>query len=97
MSVTILRNFPPLTDLKLTSRELMHEVGLLARDLIYQRTISGRDQSDAPFAPYSRAYAETKARAVGTTEVNLQLSGAMLNAMQIVHVDDESVEIGFTA
>lgn len=97
MAVIILRNFPPLTDLKLTSREVMHEVGLLARDRIYQRTISGRDQHGDPFAPYTPAYAAQKAKAVGTTGVTLQLSGAMLNAMRIVRVDDESVEIGFTA
>lgn len=97
MKVVVLRNFPSLTKLPLTNRELMREIGLLARERIYRRTVSGRDEHDQPFRPYSAAYGRRKSQELGKTTVNLQVSGAMLNAMRVVRVTDTEVDIGFTA
>jgi hypothetical protein len=96
-SVTIKANFGPLADLKLSSRELMKEIGLLARERIVRRTVSGRDERDAAFRPYSPGYAERKAREVGAGGVDLQLSGGMLNAITIVNLTDDSVTLGFSS
>jgi hypothetical protein len=90
-SVTIKANFGPLADLKLSSRELMKEIGLLARERIVRRTISGLDEDERAFQPYSPAYAKAK----GSARVTLQVSGAMLNAIQITDVTDTSVTLGF--
>lgn len=93
----ITRNFPPLTDIKLTNRAVMREVGLLARERIIRRTRSGQDVDGAPFEPYSARYAAQKAAAVGgPTQPNLTLSGSMLNDIAILHVADDEVEIGFS-
>lgn len=95
MGVTTSKNFGHLADLPLTDAALMREVGLLARERIYRRTIAGRDQDDQPFTPYSAAYSGLR-RAEGlSTSVNLQVSGGMLNAMRIVAVTDTSVTLGF--
>lgn len=97
MKVYVLKNFPPLKSLELTSRELMRQVGLLARERIYQRTVGGKDMHGRAFRPYSSSYQARKGAAVGTTGVNLQLSGGMLNALGITDVGDDYVEIGFKA
>lgn len=97
MAVTLSRNFGPLADLELSNSALMREVGLLARERIYQRTVAGRDQDDNAFKPYTPSYAALKGRELGTTGVNLQVSGAMLNAMVILEITDTSVTLGFNA
>ena len=98
MPVIVTRNFAPLSKTKLTDKELMREVGLLARELIVTRTIAGRDENDASFTPYSPGYAKYKTKELGlSAAVNLQVSGAMLNAITIVEVTDTSVELGFSA
>lgn len=97
MSVHVLKNFPPLAGLPLTNKQVMREVGLLARERVYRRTISGTDMHGQPFKAYSKDYLKAKQQAVGTTQVNLQLSGGMLNALQIINVTEDSVEIGFKA
>lgn len=94
-SVTVTANFGSLKDLKLTTRELMKEIGLLARERIVRRTISGRDEDDQSFEPYSAAYAKRKAEELGGGGVNLQVSGAMLNAIVITELTDDSVTLGF--
>jgi hypothetical protein len=94
-TVVVTRNFGPLADIKLTTREVMREVGLLARERIIRRTLSGVDETETPFHPYSRAYAAAKAATFGSTAVNLQVSGAMLNAIQITDVGDDRVTLGF--
>jgi hypothetical protein len=95
MSAKVTRNFGPLDQIKLTDRTLMREVGLLARERIYRRTVSGQQTGGAPFRPYSAGYAAQKTQALGSAKVNLQVSGAMLNAMAITRVDDDEVELGF--
>ena len=94
--INITRNFTSLVDLQLVTAEDMREIGLLARERIIRRTIAGTDATGAPFAPYSAGYAELKGRAVGGAgRVNLQLSGNMLNHLQIVEVTDHSVTLGW--
>lgn len=95
MGVRITRSFKPLRDMKLSTKDLMREVGLLARERVIRRTIAGQDQNGAPFQPYSAAYAIRKASEVGGGGVNLQLSGAMLNALTIIELTDTSVTLGF--
>ena len=95
MSVTVTRNFKSLVDLELVTKEDMRELGLLARERILERTQRGIDADGQPFAPYSEQYARDKAAALGATGVNLQVSGNMLNQLQIVDVDDDSVTLGW--
>lgn len=90
--VTAKANFGKLAELPLTNKELMKEVGLLLRERVVRRTVSGRDANEAAFAPYSLAYALQK----GSFKVNLQLSGQMLNAIEIVDLTDKSVTLGFS-
>jgi hypothetical protein len=97
MAVTVTASFPPLAGLALSTKGLMREIGLLARERIYRRTIASRDQYDVPFKDYSTSYAKAKAKEVGEGPVNLQLSGAMLNAMTIRSVTEDTVEIGFSS
>lgn len=85
----------PLADLPLTNEQLMREVGLLARERIVRRTISGLDQDETPFRPYSLGYALQKAAELGNAGVNLQVSGAMLNAITITEVTSATVTLGF--
>lgn len=97
MGVAVTANFPPLAGMKLTSRTLMRDVGLLARERIIRRTIAGTDEDEGTFAPYSPGYAARKAQAVGGSGVvNLQLSGAMLNAI-VLTVSDTWVLLSFSA
>lgn len=96
MGVQVTRSIPNLETVKLTDRELMREIGLMARETIIRRTISGRDAKGAAFQPYSPAYAEAKAKeGLGGGKVNLQVSGAMLNDLQITEVTETSVTLGF--
>lgn len=95
MSVTVRRNFKSLADLSLVTVQDMRELGLLARERIIRRTLAGIDADNAAFAPYSKQYAELKQRVLGTSKVNLQVSGNMLNHMQIVDVTDTSVTLGW--
>jgi len=96
MGVSVERNIPNLETVKLTDRELMREIGLLAREAIVRRTISGRDSKGAAFQPYSPGYSERKAKeGLGGGKVNLQVSGAMLNDLQVVEVTDTSVTLGW--
>lgn len=97
MSVTVSRNFAPLTSIRPTTKELMREIGLLARERIIRRTISGQDEHGASFTSYSPSYARQKAKELGGGGVNLQVSGAMLNAITIVEVTDTTVVLGFSS
>lgn len=90
-NITVSRSFPALDTLQLTSVEDMREIGLLVRERIYRRTVSGTDVDGQAFAPYSAEYAKAK----GSSRVDLQVSGNMLNHMQIVAVEDDSVTLGW--
>jgi hypothetical protein len=98
--VKITRNFS-LEHLELVTAADMREIGLLAREQIVRRTMAGRDAEDAPFTPYSPAYAKAKAKALGGSgTVNLQVSGAMLNDLGVVNVqasdDKATVTLGWS-
>jgi hypothetical protein len=81
MAVTLRRNFPPLTDMQLVTREDWAAVGRLARERIIRRTVQGQGVN-GPFAPYSPKYAERKAQELGSASpVNLMVSGEMLRAI----------------
>lgn len=95
MPVTVIVRGRPLADTPLSNRDLMRNVGLLARERIYRRTVSGQDQFDAAFQPYSAGYAIRKALELGPGLVNLQVSGDMLNAMTVTEVTDNTVTVGF--
>jgi len=98
MPVTVLRSFAPLTELQFSNREMMREIGLLARELIIRRTTSGQDATGASFAPYSAKYAERKAKELGSADpVNLTVSGGMLRNLQIVDVTENSVTLGWNS
>lgn len=97
MGVTVRVNFKPLADFPLSTTELMKEIGLLARERILRRTASGRDEHDAAFKPYSAAYALQKAKELGPGGVNLQVSGAMLNAIVVTKVTEKSVTLEFSS
>lgn len=97
MPVTVRVNFAPLADFPLSTKETMREVGLLARERVLRRTASGVDQFDHAFAPYSPGYEKQKAKALGSTRVNLQVSGGMLNAITLTEVTEDSVTLGFSS
>lgn len=95
MPVSVIRVGKPLADVPLSTEPLMRDVGLLARERILRRTLAGIDQNGAAFSPYSAAYALRKALELGSAGVNLQVSGAMLNALTITEVTPTSVTLGF--
>lgn len=96
MAVTVSRNFGPLAELPLTNKELMREIGLLAREAIVRRTLSGTDADGVPFAPYSSGYAAQKAAELGSASpVNLQVSGRMLQGIAVLEATDTKVTLGF--
>lgn len=97
MPVTITVRGERLSEIQFSTRDLMREIGLLARERIIRRTLSGQDAQDAAFAPYSLGYAKAKQQALGSSDpVNLQVSGDMLNNIAITEVTDHSVTLGFT-
>jgi hypothetical protein len=99
MGVVVRRSFEDLGRLpdKMVDRNLLREIGLMARERIIRRTISGKDAQGAPFQAYSQGYRERKAKELGGGTVNLQVSGAMLNGLTIVDVTDRSVTLGFSS
>lgn len=99
-AVKLTRAFGPLDQLELVTVEDMRQIGLLAREQILRRTARGTDVHGAAFEPYSEGYAKQKRQALGTSAVNLQVSGNMLNDLTIVdaQAEDEkaSVTLGWT-
>jgi hypothetical protein len=95
VKITTSRNFRvPIDKIELVTKEDMREIGLLVRERIIRRTISGQG-ADGPLAPYSDSYAKQKRAALGTAAVNLQVSGNMLNHMGIVELTDNTVKLGW--
>lgn len=95
-TVTVTRNFGPLTDLQFTDTEIMREIGLLERERIVRRTQSGRAVDGSPFTPLSPEYAKQKRAALGTARADLTVSGNMLNDIAITNVEEDSVTLGWT-
>lgn len=95
-TITVRRNFGRLADIPLTSKEVMKEIGLLARERIIRRTLSGTDADGRPFQAYSPEYRALKAKELGSASpVNLQVSGRMLQGITILELTDRSVTLGF--
>ncbi|MGE0451718.1 MAG: hypothetical protein AB7Q29_19245 [Vicinamibacterales bacterium] len=95
MPIEVTTNFD-VSDKRFVDRELMREIGLLAREAIVRRTARGVSAEGQPFQPYSAAYARRKAQGLGSASpVNLSVSGGMLGALQIVEISDTSVTLGF--
>lgn len=92
MGVSVTRNFPPLDQTVFVTEPDWRRIGLLARERIVRRTLSGRDEDDAAFAPYSAGYLAQRAKIGASATPNLTLSGAMLNAIQ-VEPDAEGVTL----
>lgn len=74
---------------------LLRQVALLLIGRIKRRTQAGLDVNGQPFKAYSSAYAEQRGRAGRGTRPDLWLSGAMLNAMQLVESNEKRAVIGF--
>jgi hypothetical protein len=97
MAVTVNRTkFKLPSELHLTNQAVMREIGEAVREAIIARTHDGLDAEGVPFTPYSEGYAERKQDELGTADVNLQVSGDMLNNLQITKVTEKSVTLGFT-
>ena len=95
MSITVTSNFRP-GAFRFVNADVMREVGLLARETIRRRTARGVSADGTPFQPYSAGYAKAKGGALGGGgTVNLAVSGAMLNALQVVGVTENTVTLGF--
>ena len=60
---------------------------------IVGRTMAGLDKEDKKFARYTKKYANEKG--VGTSEVDLLLSGEMLSELKPLRVTADGVEIGY--
>lgn len=103
-TVSVTRDFGNLADLQLVTAEDMRQVGLLIRERIVRRTLSGLNAAGQAFTPYSPGYAEAKGKALGAAagaNVNLQVSGNMLNQITIIETradrDEASVTLGWTS
>jgi hypothetical protein len=100
VSIKVTRHFS-LSDMtrKLVTKADMRDVGLLARERIIARTLRGESASGGGFAPYTEGYAKAKRAALGTSTVNLQVSGNMLNDLQITEIsvtaDEARVRLGW--
>lgn len=60
---------------------------------IVGRTMAGLDRDNNKFAKYTKKYADEKG--VGTSDVDLLLSGEMLERLKILKVDSSGIEIGY--
>ncbi len=96
MPVSVSRNFGPLTDTVLLTVSDWGRVGRLVRERIVTRTVEGRDEHGAAFAPYSAAYASRRAAEGMSTTPNLQVSGEMLRAIT-VEPDEAGVTLAFSS
>ncbi len=96
MGMTVKVTGQPFAQLELTNKQLMKEVGLLARERIIRRTLSGEAVDGSAFVPYSQDYRATKAAELGSASpVNLQVSGRMLQGIVVADVTDDSVTLTF--
>lgn len=95
MPVTLRRNFAPLAETRLLTREDWAAIGRLARERIIRRTLQGQDVNGEAFTPYSEGYTKARqAEALAVAQVTLQLSGEMLRNIQVVAHDDR-VEVTY--
>jgi hypothetical protein len=79
-------------------RALKEAIGQAIIDKIIERTKSGVDINGKAFKNYSKSYIESdefKAFGKNKKEVNLTLSGAMLDTMDIISEDGNKITIGW--
>lgn len=96
MGIVVRKNFVRLRDIKLVTREDMFQLGGQIINRITARTNMGIGADGQRFAPYSAAYAKQRAtNGLGTSRVDLNVSGEMLNAMTVEEVTDTRVVVGF--
>jgi hypothetical protein len=94
-TVRVSRNFGPL-GLELTEQD-MRDVGDFLVRRIRTRTESGKDVNGASFRGYSPGYAEQKRAALGHANVDLTVSGRMLNDMQVTATTKTTATISFVS
>lgn len=95
-TITVRKNFGPLADTPLTSQAVMKEIGLLARERIVRRTLSGQDADGNAFTPYSPEYRALKQQELGSASpVNLQVSGRLLEGIVLTDLTEKSVTLSF--
>lgn len=95
MGVKLTKNFGRLAELPLSSRAVVRELLLLARERVIRRTLAGQSAEGGAFAAYSPGYARAKQAALGTSRVNLQVSGRMLEDIVITELTDTRGALGF--
>jgi hypothetical protein len=93
--VKIVRDFGPI-ELELTEQD-MREAGDLLIRRIRTRTESGKDVNGASFKDYSAGYAEQKRAALGHANVDLTVSGRMLNDMHVTETTKTSATVSFVS
>lgn len=94
MPITIRRNTVETDRVQFATKDDMAAVGQLVRQRIIERTARGVDAKGQPFAPYSDTYRDLKRDQLGSTGVNLTVSGEMLRAM-VIEATETSVRITF--
>jgi hypothetical protein len=83
-------------DIKFVDRSTMREVGNTIAVRIVNRTLSGKDENNRRFIPYSERYRRRKKTYGRTDVVDLHESGDMLNDLGPTEVTDAKVRVGFT-
>ncbi len=94
MGIQVRRKFS-LKAIALTTQADMEAIGRLARERIIRRTVMGLLPGGGPMAPYSPGYAKQKAAELGSSAVNLTVSGEMLRSIQII-AEPKKVTLTFT-
>ena len=88
MTITVKRNFGPLTAGSFLTFDDWSRIGELARNRIVRPTLQGLDSEGKPFTPLSDGYAKQLAKEGLSTVARLELSGQMLQSIQVVaHAD----------
>ena len=95
MPITVRRNFK-LTATTLVTKADMEAIGRLARERIIRRTVMGKGPDGQTFQAYSPGYAKRKAAELGSSNVNLTVSGEMLRGIQVI-AEEKKVTLTFTA
>lgn len=73
--------------------EKKEQIAVRIVDFIKLRTLSGFDKDNRRFSSYTEEYAEKKG--TGRRDVDLQLTGEMLDAMKIFKIGRNYIEIGY--
>ena len=74
---------------KLFRKKTMKVIGLIHKNRIFLRTLSGKDTEGNKFKPYSANYA-LSAKKLSVNNVNLSLTGMMLKGMNTTATDNSA-------